>query len=79
MTRSTANQARSSCSVISIKSGSNQQLINLIHQSAKGEVLVNFLMEIFYVCHKTGLEIVATVCDMVANNDKVLKHWVVSE
>jgi hypothetical protein len=42
-------------------------------------MLLNFWMEVFDVCHRTGPEVVATLCDMVANNVKVLKHWGVSE
>jgi hypothetical protein len=60
-------------------SGSNQELTNLIHQIAKGEMLVNFFVEVLDVCHRTGLEVVATVCDIVASSVKVLKHWCVSE
>jgi hypothetical protein len=42
-------------------------------------MLVNFLMEVLDACHNAGLEVVATVCDMGANDVKVLKHLGVSE
>jgi len=51
----------------------------LIHGSTKGEMLVNFLMEVLDACHNAGLEIVATMCDMGANNVKALKLLEVSE
>ena len=51
----------------------------LIHGSTKGEMLVNFLMEVLDACHNAGLEVVATVCDMGANNIKALKLMGVSE
>jgi hypothetical protein len=37
----------------------------LIHRSTKGEMLVNFLMEVCDACRIAGLEVVAIVCDMV--------------
>ena len=33
----------------------------LIHGTTKGEMLVNFLMEVLDACHNAGLEVVATV------------------
>ena len=51
----------------------------LIHGSTKGEMLVNFLMEVLDACHNAGLEVVATVYDMGANNVKALKQLGVSE
>jgi hypothetical protein len=39
----------------------------LIQGSTKGEMLVNFLMEVLDDCQNAGLEVVATVCDMGAN------------
>ena len=42
-------------------------------------MLVNFLMEVLDTSHNAGLEIVATVCDMGANNVKALKILGVSE
>jgi len=39
----------------------------LIHRSTKGEMLVNFLMEVLHACQNAGLEVAATVCDMGAN------------
>jgi hypothetical protein len=46
----------------------------LIDGDAKGEMLVNFLMEFFDASHNAGLEVVATTCDMDANSFKALKH-----
>jgi len=51
----------------------------LIHRSTKGEMLVHFLREVLDVCHNAGLEVVATMCDMGANNVKALKQLGVSE
>ena len=51
----------------------------LIHGSTKGEMLVNFLTEVLDACHIAGLEDVATVCDMGANNVKAFKLLGVSE
>jgi hypothetical protein len=51
----------------------------MIHGSTKGEMLVNFLMEFLDACYNEGAEVVATVCDMGANNDKALKQLGVSE
>jgi len=42
-------------------------------------MLVNFMMEVIDASHNAGLEVVATVCDMGANNVKALKHLGVSE
>ena len=36
-------------------------------------------MEVLDACHDAGLEVVATMCDMVASNIKALKHLGVSE
>jgi hypothetical protein len=41
-------------------------------------MLVNFLMEVLDAYHNAGL-VVATVCDMGANNVKALKQLGVSE
>ena len=51
----------------------------LVHGSTKGEMLVNFLKEVLDACRDAGLEVVATVCDMAANNVKALKLLGVSE
>jgi hypothetical protein len=51
----------------------------LIHGSTEGDMLVNFLMEVLDACHIAGLEVVATMCDMGANNIKALKQLGVSE
>jgi hypothetical protein len=51
----------------------------LIDGGAKGEMLVNFLMEFFDASHNAGLEVVATTCDMDANSVKALKHLGVYE
>jgi hypothetical protein len=48
----------------------------LIHRNNKGEMLVNFLMEVLDASHNAGLEVVATMCD---NNIKAWKHLSVSE
>jgi hypothetical protein len=48
----------------------------LICRSTKGEMFVNFLMEVLDACHNAGLVIVST---MVANNVKALKQLNVSE
>jgi hypothetical protein len=42
-------------------------------------MLVNVLMEVLDACHNTGLEVVATICDMGANSVKALKQLGVSE
>jgi hypothetical protein len=44
----------------------------LIRGSTKGHMLVNFLREVLDACHNAGLEVVATMCDMGANNVKAL-------
>jgi len=51
----------------------------LIRSSTKGEMLVNFLMEVLDASHNAGLEVVVTVCDMGTNNVKALKQLDVSE
>jgi len=51
----------------------------LIHRSTKGEMLVNLLMKFLDACLNAGLEVIATVCDMAANNVKALKLLGVSE
>jgi len=51
----------------------------LIRNSTKGEMLINFLMAILDASHNAVLEVVATVCDMGANNVKALKQLGVSE
>ena len=48
----------------------------LTRGSTKGEMLVGFLMEVLDAYHSAGLVVVATMCDMGANNVKVLKHLV---
>jgi hypothetical protein len=47
--------------------------------STKGEMLLDFLMEILDACHNAGLVVVATVCDMGASNVRALKLLGVSE
>jgi len=42
---------------------------------AKGEMLVNFLMEVLDASRNAGLEVVTT-CDMSNNSVKVFKHLV---
>jgi len=51
----------------------------LIDGGSKGEMLLNFLMEVLDASHNAGLEVVATMCDMGANNVMALKHFGVSE
>jgi len=51
----------------------------LIHGSTKGEMFVNFLMQVLDGCHNAGLEFVGTMCDMGANIVKALKLLGVSE
>jgi hypothetical protein len=51
----------------------------LIDGGAKGEMLVNFLVEFLDASHNAGLEVVATMCDMGANNVKALTHLCVYE
>jgi hypothetical protein len=51
----------------------------LIHGNTKGEMLVNFLMEVLDACYNAGAEVVATVCDKDTNNIKTLKQLGVSE
>ena len=41
--------------------------------STNGDMLVDFLKEVLGACHTVGLVVVATVCDMGANNIKALK------
>ena len=45
----------------------------LTRRSTKVDMLVDFLMEFLDACHNAGLVVVATVCDMGANNIKALK------
>jgi hypothetical protein len=42
-------------------------------------MLGEFLMEVLGACHDAGLEVVATVCDMAANNVMALNKLGVSE
>jgi hypothetical protein len=42
-------------------------------------MLVNFVLKVLDACQNAGLEAVATMCDMGANNVKALKHLGVSE
>ena len=51
----------------------------LVCGSTKGEMFVNFLMEVLDACHNVGLEVVATMCGMGTNNVKALKLLRVSE
>jgi hypothetical protein len=51
----------------------------LIHGSTKGDMFVNFWMEVLDACHNAGLEVVATMCDLGANNVRTLKQLGVSE
>jgi len=51
----------------------------LTHGSSKGEMHVNFLVEFLDACHNAGLVVVATMCDVGANNVKALKQLGVSE
>ena len=51
----------------------------LIDGGAKGEMLVNLLMQVLDANHNAGLEVVATLCDKGGNNVKALKHLGVSE
>jgi len=51
----------------------------LTFRSAKGDLLVDFLMEVLDACHNAGLVVVATMCDMGANIVKALKQFDVSE
>jgi len=52
----------------------------LLHSwKCKGEMLVNFLMEVCDACHSAGLEVVTTMSEMVCNNAKILKRMSVSE
>ena len=50
-----------------------------IRGNTKGEMLVNLLMEVLDACYSAGAEVVATVCDMGANNIKAFKQLGVSE
>jgi len=45
----------------------------LTHGSTSGEMLVHFLKEVLDACQNSGLVVVATVCNMGANNVKALK------
>jgi hypothetical protein len=51
----------------------------LIDGDAKVERLVNLLMEVLDASYNARLEVVATMCDIGANNVKALKHLGVSE
>jgi len=51
----------------------------LTRGSIKGEMLVNFLIEVFDACHNAGLVVLATVCDMGASNVRALNLLGVSE
>ena len=42
-------------------------------------MLVNFFMKFLDVCHNTGMEVAATLCDMGSNNIKAVKQLGVSE
>jgi hypothetical protein len=64
--------------MVYVEGGSNQLLTRLA-EVLKGVMLVDFLMEVLDACHNAGLVVVATVCDMGANNVKALKHLGVSE
>jgi len=46
----------------------------LTRGSTKDDILVDFLTEVLDACHNAGLVVVATVCDMGANNVKALKQ-----
>jgi len=59
--------------MVYVEGGSNQLLTRLA-EVLKGVMLVDFLMEVLDACHSAGLVVVATVCDMGANNVKALKH-----
>jgi hypothetical protein len=48
----------------------------LINRGTKGEILVNFLMEVLDASHNAGLKVVAIMCD---NSVKDLKHMGISE
>jgi hypothetical protein len=50
-----------------------------IRGNTKGEMLVNLLMDVLDACYSAGAEVVATVCDMGANNIKAFKQLGVSE
>ncbi|PNF15446.1 hypothetical protein B7P43_G18115, partial [Cryptotermes secundus] len=41
--------------------------------STKAEMIVQYLKEVLDICQNAGLKVVATVCDMGANNVKALK------
>jgi len=45
----------------------------LTHGSTSGEMLVHFLKEVLGACQNSGLVVVATVCNMGANNVEALK------
>ena len=51
----------------------------LTRGSTKGEMLLDFLMEVLDACHNAGLVVVATICDMGASNVRALKLLGVSE
>jgi hypothetical protein len=50
------------------------QYHKLVCGSTQVEMLVQFLDEVLGACHDVGLHVVATVCDMGANNVKAMKH-----
>ena len=51
----------------------------LTHECNKGEMLVNYLVEVLDVCRNARVVVVVTVCDMGANDIKVFKQLGVSE
>jgi hypothetical protein len=56
-----------SCSVVYVKR-KHSVAYYLIHRSIMGEMLVAFLMEVFYVYWNAGLVVIGTMFSMVANN-----------
>ena len=51
----------------------------LIHGSTNGPLLATFLKDVLDACHDAGVEVVATVCDMAANNVSALNKLGVTE
>ncbi|PNF14733.1 hypothetical protein B7P43_G08923 [Cryptotermes secundus] len=47
--------------------------------STKAEMIVQYLKEVLDACQNAGLKVVATVCDMGANNVMALNCWVLPE
>jgi hypothetical protein len=45
----------------------------------KAEVFVQYSNEVLGACQNAGLKVVATVCDMGANNVKALNPWELSK